>query len=101
MTFGYYWARELTTQGHEVKLMPAQYVKRGKNDAADAEAICEAVTRPTMRFVGVKTSSRVSWAEARDPQAPGFCDRQPRRVNLSSFKARQLDEKATRRRPSK
>ena len=45
--------------GHEVKLMPAQYVKpylkRGKNDAADAEAICEAVTRPTMRFVGVKS----------------------------------------------
>ena len=43
----HYWARELITQGHEVKLMPAQYVKpylkRGKNDAADAEAICEAV----------------------------------------------------------
>jgi len=50
--------RELMALGHEVKLMPAQYVKpyvkRGKNDAADAEAICEAVTRPTMRFVGVK-----------------------------------------------
>lgn len=55
----HYWARELATLGHEVKLMPAQYVKpyvkRGKNDAADAEAICEAVTRPTMRFVGIKT----------------------------------------------
>ena len=55
----HYWARELTRLGHEVKLMPAQYVKpyvkRGKNDAADAEAICEAVTRPTMRFVGIKT----------------------------------------------
>jgi len=41
--------------GHEVRLMPAQYmkayVKRNKNDAADAEAICEAVQRPTMRFV--------------------------------------------------
>ena len=46
-------------RGHEVRLLPAQYVKpyvkRGKNDAADAEAICEAVTRPTMRFVPVKT----------------------------------------------
>ncbi len=55
----HYWARELVAIGHEAKLMPAQYVKpcvkRGKNDAADAEAICEAVTRPTMRFVGVKT----------------------------------------------
>jgi transposase len=60
----HYWARELITQGHEVKLMPAQYVKpyvkRGKNDAADAEAICEAVTRPTMRFVGVKTVGQQS-----------------------------------------
>jgi transposase len=59
-----YWARELITQGHEVKLMPAQYVKpyvkRGKNDAADAEAICEAATRPTMRFVGVKTPEQQS-----------------------------------------
>jgi transposase len=55
----HYGARELITLGHDVGLMPAQYVKpyvkRGKNDAADAEAICEAVTRPTMRFVAVKT----------------------------------------------
>ena len=55
----HHWARQLMALGHEVKLMPAQYVKpylkRGKNDAADAEAICEAVTRPTMRFVGVKS----------------------------------------------
>jgi transposase len=55
----HYWARELIALGHEVKLMPPQYVKpyvkRGKNDAADAEAICEAVTRPTMRFVGIKS----------------------------------------------
>ena len=60
----HYWARELIARGHEVRLMPAQYVKpyvkRGKNDAADAEAICEAVTRPTMRFVPVKTSRRRS-----------------------------------------
>ncbi len=54
----HYWARELRALGHEVRLMPAQYVKaylrRGKNDAADAAAICEAVTRPSMRFVPVK-----------------------------------------------
>ena len=60
----HYWAGELMALGHEVKLMPAQYVKpyvkRGKNDAADAEAICEAVTRPTMRFVGVKTPEQQS-----------------------------------------
>ena len=60
----HYWARELIAQGHEVRLMPAQYVKpyvkRGKNDAADAEAICEAVTRPTMRFVAVKTPEQQS-----------------------------------------
>src|SRR5215467_11202249 len=50
----HYWARELRALGHEVRLMPAQYVKayikRNKHDAADAEAICEAVGRPTMRF---------------------------------------------------
>jgi len=55
----HHWARELVALGHEVKLMPPAYVKayvkRGKNDAADAEAICEAVTRPTMRFVPVKS----------------------------------------------
>src|SRR6185312_7792252 len=54
----HHWARELTALGHQVKLMPPSYVKayvRGnKNDAADAEAICEAVTRPTMRFVPFK-----------------------------------------------
>ena len=55
----HYWARELQALGHDVRLMPAHYVKpyvkRQKNDAADAEAICEAVTRPSMRFVPVKT----------------------------------------------
>ena len=58
----HYWARELRALGHEVRLMPAQYVKayvkRNKNDAADAEAICEAVRRPTMRFVPVKTAEQ-------------------------------------------
>jgi transposase len=54
----HHWARQLIELGHEVKLMPPHYVKpyvkRGKNDASDAAAICEAVTRPTMRFVSVK-----------------------------------------------
>src|SRR4051794_4378907 len=56
------WARELTKLGHEVRLMPAKdvkaYVKRNKNDAADAEAICEAVRRPTMRFVRAKSAEQ-------------------------------------------
>jgi transposase len=55
----HHWARELSAMGHTVRLMPPHYVKpyvkRGKTDAADAEAIAEAVTRPTMRFVGIKT----------------------------------------------
>ena len=54
----HHWGRQLIGLGHEVKLMPPRYVKpyvkRSKNDAADAEAICEAVRRPTMRFVAVK-----------------------------------------------
>ena len=60
----HHWARELIALGHEVKLMPPAYVKayvkRNKNDAADAEAICEAVTRPTMRFVPVKSADAQS-----------------------------------------
>jgi transposase len=60
----HHWAREIAKFGHEVRLMPARYVKpyvkRNKNDAADAEAICEAVTRPTMRFVAVKTEEQQS-----------------------------------------
>lgn len=58
----HYWAREISALGHDVKLMPPAYVKpyvkRQKNDMADAEAICEAVTRPTMRFVPVKSAER-------------------------------------------
>ena len=54
----HYWARELRKYGHQVKLIAAQfvkpYVKSGKNDANDAEAICEAVGRPSMRFVSIK-----------------------------------------------
>lgn len=51
----HHWARELTALGHEIRLIPPIYVKRGESDAVDAEAICEAVTCPTMRFVAVKT----------------------------------------------
>jgi transposase len=60
----HYWARELGALGHQVKLIPPSYVKpyvkRQKNDAADAEAICEAVTRPTMRFVEAKSPEQQS-----------------------------------------
>ncbi len=58
----HYWARKLEQMGHTVKLMAPQfvkpYVKTNKNDAADAEAICEAVGRPTMRFVPIKTGEQ-------------------------------------------
>ena len=58
----HHWARELEKLGHTVRLMPASdvkaYVKRNKNDAADAAAICEAVRRPTVRSVAVKTAQQ-------------------------------------------
>jgi transposase len=58
----HYWAREIAALGHQVKMIPPiyvkAYVKRSKTDAADAEAICEAVTRPTMRFVPIKTAEQ-------------------------------------------
>jgi transposase len=60
----HHWARQLGKLGPEARLMPPQYVKPyvkpQKNDAADAEAICEAVARPTMRFVPVKTKEQQS-----------------------------------------
>ena len=60
----HHWSRELQKLGHTVRLMPPAYVKpyvkRQKNDAADAEAICEAVTRPNMRFVSTKTPEQQS-----------------------------------------
>src|SRR4051812_30340008 len=58
----HHWAREISKLGHTVRLMPPSYVKgyvkRGKNDAADAAAICEAVTRPSMRFVPIKSEDQ-------------------------------------------
>lgn len=59
---GHYWGRELRALGHDVRLIPPQYVrpyvKRNKTDAADAEAICEAVGRPSMHFVGIKSAEQ-------------------------------------------
>lgn len=58
----HYWARKLEQMGHNVRILPSQfvrpYVKSNKNDAADAEAICEAVTRPNMRFVPIKSADQ-------------------------------------------
>lgn len=69
----HYWARELSKIGHTVRLMLPRfvkpYVKRGKSDAVDAEAICEALTRPTMRFVEIKSEEQqalLSLHRARD-----------------------------------
>jgi transposase len=60
----HHWARELIALGHETRLMPPSYVKayvkRNKHDVADAEAICEAVRRPSMRFVPLKTAEQQS-----------------------------------------
>ena len=60
----HHWARELSRLGHQVKLIPPSYVKayvkRGKTDAADAEAICEAVSPPSMRFVPLKSMEQQS-----------------------------------------
>jgi transposase len=74
----HHWARELSALGHEVRLMPAAYakpyVKRGKTDRADAEAICEAVARPTMRFVPVKSAE--GQAALLDHKARDFLIRQ-------------------------
>jgi transposase len=59
---GHYWARELGALGHDVRLMAPSYlkpyVKRQKNEGADAEAICEAVQRPTMRLVSIKSEEQ-------------------------------------------
>jgi transposase len=63
----HYWARRCRAYGHEVKLMAPQfvkpYVKSNKNDSRDAEAVAEAVTRPTMRFVPIKEAFQPHLAE--------------------------------------
>ena len=56
----HYWANTLQGMGHTVKLMAPQFVKTNKNDAADAEAICEAVTRPNMRFVPINNGEQLA-----------------------------------------
>src|SRR5665647_306679 len=59
---GHYWARELRKLGHEARLIAPQhvkaYIKRNKNDGRDAEGLCEAMSRPTMQFVPVKTEEQ-------------------------------------------
>ncbi len=71
----HYWARKLSELGHTVRLMAPQfvkpYVKTNKSDRNDAEAICEAVARPNMRFVPVKTARAAGGAGAA-PSAPGI-----------------------------
>ena len=88
----HHWARKLRAYGHTVKLMAPQfvkpYVKTNKNDAADAEAICEAVTRPNMRFVPIKNIEqqavlalhcvRQGFVKARTSQANQFRDHSQR-----------------------
>lgn len=73
----HHWARELTRLGHEVRLIPPAYVKpyvkRGKNDAVDAEAICEAVTRPTMRFVAMKSTEQQAALSLRHRNSSTLC----------------------------
>jgi transposase len=68
----HHWARELSRLGHLVRLIPPQYVKpyvkRNKTDAADAEAICEAVGRPNMRFVPIKTIEQQRIADMQIPR---------------------------------
>lgn len=80
----HYWARELTQLGHSVKLMPPvyvkPYVKRGKSDAADAEAICEAVRRPTMRFVEMKSAQ----------QQAILCQHRAREMMVGHARAREI-----------
>ena len=90
----HYWARELIKLGHDVRLMQPSYVKgyvkRGKTDKADAEAICEAVSRPSMRFVPVKSEGEP--ANASEPllmthKAREFLVRQQTQiVNASCWK---------------
>ena len=77
----HYWSRELQALGHTVRLMPPAYVKpyvkRQKNDSTDAEAICEAVTRPNMRFVPTKTIEQQSCLMLHRGAISSFASRLP------------------------
>ena len=84
----HHWSRELQALGHKVRLMPPAYVKpyvkRHKNDATDAEAICEAVSRPNMRFVETKTPEQQSCltragrsGDQDNPHGPEHCRMRP------------------------
>ena len=76
----HYWGREIARLGHEVRLIPPIYVKpfvkRQKNDAADAEAIAEAASRPTMRFVAVKSEAQHDVPHTRSCGASAHADDQ-------------------------
>jgi hypothetical protein len=102
-----YWSRELQALGHPVRLMPAAYVKpyvkRHKNDATDAEAFCEGVTRPNMRFVATKTPEQqrpdaASHAPSVHPPADHGDQCDPRGILQSSGLSRPSDAKASRMR---
>ena len=95
----HHWARLLGSFGHQVKLVPAQYVKpyvkRGKNDAADAEAICEAMSRPSMRFVPVKSPQQQSVQMVRRCCGPAmFCAKRSPRCIVSCWRSRALTASA-------
>ena len=77
----HYWAREIAERGHEVRLMSPRfvrpYVKSNKNDARDAEAICEAVGRPSMRFVAVKSQAQQDMLALHRADCRGYSVRDP------------------------
>jgi transposase len=85
----HYWSRELRALGHSVRLMPPAYVrpyvKRQKNDMADAEAICEAVTRANMRFVPTKTPEQQMMLHRNAPSLHAPADLGDQRDPRSSF----------------
>jgi len=84
----HYWARELQALGHEVRLIPPQYVKpfvkTNKNDASEAEAICEALISPTMRFASIKSAECGGDLRSADPSNDAVCTDQERRAAIGS-----------------
>ena len=90
----HHWARLLASFGHEVKMIAPQlakpYVKRNKNDAADAEGLCEAMSRPTMRFVPVKTARRTSGTHADQRPYPPHSQPHPTRQRNPGLRYRSL-----------